>query len=54
MLVMEFDPGTLALYDTALPTELKEIYINAVSRGGPGPTTVPITLHRGAFSLHNI
>ena len=54
MFPMEFDPGTLALQDTALPTELKEISINAVSRGGYEPTTVPITLDRGAFSLHNI
>jgi len=28
------------------------IYTNAVSRGGYEPTTVPITLGRGAFLLH--
>jgi hypothetical protein len=34
MSAMGFDPGT-----TALPTELKEITINAVIRGGYEPTT---------------
>jgi hypothetical protein len=41
---MEFDPGT-ALQATALPTELRKISTNAVSRGGYEPTfctTVPI------------
>jgi hypothetical protein len=46
MSAMGFDPGT-----TALPTELKEITINAVIRGGYEPTTVPITLGRGEFPL---
>jgi hypothetical protein len=32
-------------------TELKEISTNTVSRGGYEPTTVPIILGRGAFSL---
>jgi hypothetical protein len=36
----------------ALPTELKEISTNTVSRGGYEPTTVPITLGRGVFPLH--
>ena len=38
---------------TALPTELKKISTNAVSRGGYEPTTVSITLGRGAFPLHS-
>ena len=33
-------PGPLALQATALPTELKEISTNAVSRGGYEPTTI--------------
>ena len=40
-------PGPLALLATALPTELKEISTNTVSRGGYESTTVPITLGRG-------
>ena len=46
-------PGPLALQATALPTELKKISTNAVSRGGYEPTTVSITLGRGAFPLHS-
>jgi hypothetical protein len=44
-------PEPLTLQATALPTELKEISTNAVSRGGYEHTTVPITLGRGAFPL---
>ena len=33
-------PGPLALYATALPTELIEISTDAVSRGGYKPTMV--------------
>jgi hypothetical protein len=40
-------PGPLVLQ-----AELKEISTIAVSRGGYEPTTVPITLGRGAFPLH--
>ena len=40
-------PGPLALQTIALPTELKEISTNAVSRGCYEPTKVPITLSRG-------
>ena len=40
-------PGPLALYATALPTELIEISTDAVSRGGYKPTMVHITLGRG-------
>jgi hypothetical protein len=47
-----FDPGTSCIETTSLPTELKEISTNAVSRGGYEPTTVPIALGRGAFPLH--
>ena len=46
-------PGPLALQATALPTELKKISTNAVSRGGYEPTTVSITLGRGEFTLHS-
>ena len=55
-------PGLLALYATALffyifinvshsslPTEIKEMSTNAVSRGGYEPTTVPIALGRGTY-----
>jgi hypothetical protein len=41
--------GSLALYATALPTDLNDLSSNAVSRGGYEPTTVPITLGRGRF-----
>ena len=44
-------PGPLALQTTALPTELKEISTNAVSRGGYEPTTVPITLGVGSVPV---
>ena len=47
-------PRPLTLWATALPTELKEISTNIVSRGGYEPTTVPITLGRGAFNVSNI
>jgi hypothetical protein len=36
----------------ALPTELKEISTNTVSRGGYKPIGIPITLCRGLFLLH--
>jgi hypothetical protein len=41
------------MYATALPTELKEISTNTVSRGGYEPTTVTITSIRGAYPLHS-
>ena len=41
-------PGPLALYITALPTELK------VSRGGYEHTSVPITLCWRAFLLRGV
>ena len=47
----DWSPGHLALEANALLTELKEISTNAVSRCGIEPTTVPITLGRGAFLL---
>jgi hypothetical protein len=37
---MEFDPGT-ALQATVLPTELRKISTNAVSRGGYESTFIP-------------
>jgi hypothetical protein len=46
-------PGPLALQATALPTELKKISTNAVSRGGYESTTVSITLGKGEFPLHS-
>jgi hypothetical protein len=47
-------PGPLALYITALPTELKEISTNTVSRGGYEHTSVSITLCWGAFLLRGV
>ena len=44
--------GPLSLYATALPTELKEISTNTVSRGGYEATVVLITVSRGGFPLH--
>ena len=38
-----------ALQATTLPTEPKVISTNTVSNGGYEPTTVPITLCRGAY-----
>jgi hypothetical protein len=38
----------------ARPTELKKIFTNSVSRGGYEPTTVHITLGRGAYTLQYI
>ena len=42
----------LALYATALQTELKEISTNAVSKCSYEHTTVPLTLSKRAFPLH--
>jgi hypothetical protein len=49
---MGFNLGTSRMKATVLPTELKEISTNTVSRGSYEPTMVPITLGRGAFPLY--
>jgi hypothetical protein len=46
-----FDSWTSRIVNHALPTELKEMSTNAVSRGGYEPTTVCINLDRGDLSL---
>jgi hypothetical protein len=47
-------PGPLALQTITLPTELKEISTNAVSRGCYEPTNVPITSSRESSHYTNI
>ena len=49
---MGFNLGTSRMKATVLPTELKEISTNTVSRGSYEPTMVPITLGRRAFPLY--